>query len=253
MAPWLVLASEEFGSGNPHGGLLRGHRQGKRDEDRDGRRDHDGGEACLHRSSSRASAAVLEGPPPAPCKRPGSPRHPTRYEPTENGTLWTIVLARQLVRHLDFEPVLALGETPERHRLPGDQLVPERRIELRRQRRGVEVLRVRLVEELLAVFGGRELLVEAVFHRHVGLLVGVLAGVVDDEHHGQLALLRELVRGDRRDLRRAQRVGLLAHFLGRQRRGQRRDVGGKDDRSWWPGRRSRSSARSPRASASPYL
>ena len=56
-----------------------------------------------------------------------------------------------LVGHLDLEPVVALGEAGQRHRQAARQLVPGREVELRRQRLRVQLLRIRLVEELLAV------------------------------------------------------------------------------------------------------
>src|SRR5690349_5198879 len=56
-------------------------------------------------------------------------------------------LVRDLVGDLDLEPVLALGERREGHRLPALQLMALGEIELRRQRLRVEVLGVRLVEE----------------------------------------------------------------------------------------------------------
>src|SRR5476649_2348079 len=58
-------------------------------------------------------------------------------------------LVRDLVGDLDLEPVVAFRKRRERHGLPALQLMPGREVEVRRQRLRVQVLRVRLVEELL--------------------------------------------------------------------------------------------------------
>src|SRR5262245_26974204 len=56
---------------------------------------------------------------------------------------------RDLVGDLDLQPILTFRERGERNRLSTLQLMAGREIELRRQRLRVEILRVRLVEELL--------------------------------------------------------------------------------------------------------
>src|SRR5579872_6340411 len=58
-------------------------------------------------------------------------------------------LLRDVVRHLDFETVLSFGKRRERDGLSGLQLMARGHVENRRQRLRVEILRIRLVEELL--------------------------------------------------------------------------------------------------------
>src|SRR4051812_39953181 len=69
-------------------------------------------------------------------------------------------LVRDLVGDLDLEPVVPFGERRQGDCLPALELVAGRQVELRRQRLRVQILRVRLVEELLRLTGG--LLVEVV-------------------------------------------------------------------------------------------
>src|SRR5215510_4015496 len=57
-------------------------------------------------------------------------------------------LRRQLVRDLDFEAVIASRKRSQRHGLTCLQLVTERHVERGRQRRRIQRLRARLVEEL---------------------------------------------------------------------------------------------------------
>src|SRR6185295_20265050 len=77
-------------------------------------------------------------------------------------------LVRELVGDLDLEPVVACRERRQRHGLAALQLVAGGEIELRRQRLRVQVLRVRLVEELLRL--ADRLLVEVVLDADVGLV-----------------------------------------------------------------------------------
>src|SRR5262245_24829531 len=85
-------------------------------------------------------------------------------------------LVRELVGHLDLEPVVTFGERGKGHRLPALQLMTRREVELRRQRLGVQALRVRLVEELLRLAGS--LLIEVVLDAHVRLVRAVHFRVV---------------------------------------------------------------------------
>src|SRR6185295_6694094 len=80
-------------------------------------------------------------------------------------------LVRDLVRHLDLEPIVALGERGQRHGLAALQLVAGREIELRRQRLSVQVLRIGFVEELLGC--AALLLIKVVLDADVGLVVFV--------------------------------------------------------------------------------
>src|SRR6476469_9233347 len=84
---------------------------------------------------------------------------------------------RDLVGDLDLQPVVAFRERRQRHGLPALQLVALREVEIRRQRLPVQVLRIRLVEELLRLT--RELLVEVVFDADVRLVRAVDLRVVD--------------------------------------------------------------------------
>src|SRR5215467_4382570 len=58
-------------------------------------------------------------------------------------------LARKLVGDLHFESIVTRRERSQLHALPGRQLMPERHVEFLGQRRRVQRLRSRLVEELL--------------------------------------------------------------------------------------------------------
>src|SRR6266850_4078171 len=102
------------------------------------------------------NAITLELPvmftPGAPAPRPfnsGSGVHALRRTDRE-GHLANQRLVRDLIRDLDLQPILPFRERRERHGLPALQLMTGREIELRRQRLRVEILRIRLVEELLA-------------------------------------------------------------------------------------------------------
>src|SRR6266540_3521876 len=124
-------------------------------------------------------------------------------------------LVRELVRHLDFEPVIALGERRQWHRLTALQLMAGREVELRRQRLRIEALRVRLVEELLRLAGG--LLIEVVLDAHVRLVRAVHHRVVDQHEGRQFGLLREFGLERRHDFHPAERVRPIGLLLRRQR------------------------------------
>src|SRR6266545_1782955 len=86
-------------------------------------------------------------------------------------------LAGRLIRNLDFEPVVARGETDERH---FEEVRDAHRNVIRAL--GVQRLRLRLVEELLAI---RRLLIEAVFDLQVRLAGRVAGGAVNPVHDTQ--------------------------------------------------------------------